>query len=92
MSARIALIALAIITICVPFADASGIFRLYAYDPMNAVAADPETPYNFDAIPKYSRNWVVPCPDCVPPSGLVPDLQPMREAFRAKQGRPVPVP
>ncbi|MCA1960094.1 MAG: hypothetical protein LDL33_04790 [Desulfomonile sp.] len=92
MSVRIPLIVLVILILGSSFADASGIFPLYAYDPMNAVAADPDPPYNFDAIPKFSRNWVLPCPDCVPTSGLVPDLQPMQEAFRAKQGRPVPVP
>jgi hypothetical protein len=74
------------------FADASGIFPIHPYDPMNAVAAEPDPPYNFDAIPNHSRTLVRPCPGCGPDSGLVPDIQPMTEAFRAHHGRRVPVP
>lgn len=92
MLARIMLIVLTALLFGSASVEASGVFSLYPYDPMNAVAAEPDPPYNFDSIPNHSRVIVRPCPGCVPDSGLVPDIQPMSQAFHAKQGRRVPAP
>lgn len=92
MTVRLLLCLFTVLLFGASCAHASGTFLLYPYDPMNAVAADPDPPYNFDSMPKYSRTMVIPCPSCGPASGVVPDLQPMQEAYRAKQGRRVPVP
>jgi len=66
--------------------------RLNPYAPMNAVAAQPVTPYNLWDIPRISRTSYEPCPTCVPPAALLPDLPPVSQPFPGPFGIPVPVP
>jgi hypothetical protein len=65
---------------------------LYAYAPMNAVAAEPNTPYNLDDIPKCSRVYYLPCPTCGPFAAYFPDVPPATAPFPGPFGVPVPVP
>jgi len=65
---------------------------LYAYAPMNAVTAEPDTPYNLDDIPKCSRVHYVPCPTWGPFAANLPDLPPVSQPFPGPFGIPVPVP
>jgi hypothetical protein len=65
---------------------------LYAYAPMNAVAAEPDTPYNLDDIPKCSRVYYVPCPTWGPFAEYLPDVPPVSQPFPGPFGVCVPVP
>jgi hypothetical protein len=65
---------------------------LYAYAPMNAVAAEPNTPYNLDNIPKCSRVYYVPCPAWAPFATYLPDVPPASASFPGPFGVCVPVP
>lgn len=65
---------------------------LYAYAPMNAVAAEPDTPYNLDQIPKCSRVAYVPCPTWGPFAEYLPDVPPVWQSFPGPFGVCVPVP
>lgn len=65
---------------------------LYAYAPMNAVAAEPDTPYNLDEIPKCSRVYYLPCPTWGPFTEYLPDVPPVSAPFPGPFGICVPVP
>lgn len=65
---------------------------LNPYAPMNAVAAEPLTPYNLWDIPECSRTSYTPCPAPVPFSTQLPDLPPVSAPFPGPFGIPVPVP
>jgi hypothetical protein len=56
---------------------ASTFTRLNPYEPYNAVAAEPSTPYNLDLIPRNCRVAYGPCPSCVHASMLLPELPPV---------------
>jgi hypothetical protein len=62
------------------------------YLPMNAVAAEPLTPYNLWDIPDCSRTSYLPCPTCGPFGAQVPDIPPVYERFPGPFNLPVPVP
>jgi hypothetical protein len=66
--------------------------RINPYLPRNAVAATPLTPYNLWEIPRTSRKWYAPCPTCVRPGLLLPDVPNVRERIQGRKGRPVRVP
>ncbi len=65
---------------------------LYAYSPMNATTAEPDTPYNLDNIPKCSRVYYVPCPTWGPFAEYLPDVPPVGAPFPGPFGICVPVP
>ena len=65
---------------------------LYPYAPMNATAAEPDTPYNLNQIPRCSYVFYLPCPTCGPMSKLLPDTPPVWERFPGPYGICVPVP
>ncbi|MGB6065058.1 MAG: hypothetical protein WBG50_09630 [Desulfomonilaceae bacterium] len=65
---------------------------IYAYAPMNAVTAEPNTPYNLDAIPECSRVYYVPCPTWGPFAEYLPDVPPVQQPFPGPFGICVPVP
>jgi hypothetical protein len=62
------------------------------YLPMNAVAAEPQTPYNLWEIPDCSRTSYLPCLTCGPFGAQLPDIPPVREPFPGPFNVPVPVP
>ena len=65
---------------------------LYAYAPMNAVTAEPGTPYNLNAIPECSRVRYFPCPTWGPFADYLPDVPPVWQPFPGPFGICVPVP
>lgn len=71
---------------------ASAFSRLYAYAPMNAVGAEPKTPYNLNHVHRWGKLFNYPCPSCVPAHLLFPDAPPISQRMRGPWGVPVPVP
>jgi hypothetical protein len=65
---------------------------LNPYEPYNAVAAEPRTPYNLREIPRVSRVFYVPCPWWRPYADYLPDAPPVCQPFPGPFGIPVPVP
>ena len=70
----------------------AGAQPLNPYAPTNAVAAEPDTPYNLWAIPECSRTEYLPCPTCGPQSAQLPDLPPIWQPVAGPFNFPVPVP
>jgi energy-converting hydrogenase Eha subunit F len=66
--------------------------RLNPYLPQNAIAAEPESPYNLNFIPCKSPVRYQPYPARIPGSHLLPDIPPMCEPVAGPFGVPVPVP
>ncbi len=90
---KISLICLSIsLLLIVGIASSAHSDMLYAYAPMNAVTAEPDTPYNLDDIPKCSRVYYVPCPTWGPFAAYLPDVPPVSQPFPGPFGICVPVP
>ncbi len=62
------------------------------YLPYNAIAAQPDSPYNSYMVPKISRTAYPPCPSHGPVQLQFPDVPPIGTSIRGPFGVPVPVP
>jgi hypothetical protein len=67
-------------------------YVLNPYEPYNAVAAQPPTPYNLNQIVQMSRLFYEPCPWWGPYADHLPDVPPVCQPFPGPLGIPVPVP
>jgi len=65
---------------------------LNPYAPHNAVAAEPDTPYNLWGMPSCSRTEYLPCPTCGPQSAQLPDLPPIWQPVAGPFNFPASVP
>jgi hypothetical protein len=65
---------------------------LNPYEPYNALAAEPPTPYNLEQMPRCSRTFYVPCRWWAPYANYLPDVPPVWQPFPGPYGIPVPVP
>lgn len=81
----------ALLMLIVGIGTASAQF-LNPYAPTNAVAAEPNTPYNLDLLPKDARVTYMVCPTCGPDSQLLPDVPPPCRPFPGPLGFPVSLP
>ncbi len=66
--------------------------RLNPYAPVNAIAAEPMTPYNLYETPRISREAYNPCPTCVYVGKLLPDIPPISVPVKGPLGWCYPVP
>ncbi len=66
--------------------------RINPYVPHNAVAAQPETPYNLDDLPKFGRLYYEPCLNCTAGGMDLPEQPPVWAPFPGPFGVPVSVP
>lgn len=89
MNTRLIVLYTMVLMLLVSSGTASAQFFLNPYAPMNAVAAEPNTPYNLDLLPKDSRVTYTVCPTCVTDSLLLPDVPPPRAPFPGPSGMPV---
>lgn len=92
MSTRV--LAFLIISSCIAMGFPSGgcAQMINPYLPMNAVTAEPLTPYNIWDIPDISRTSYLPCADCGPRGAQLPDIPPIYEPVQGAFNFPVPVP
>lgn len=65
---------------------------LNPYLPHNAVAAEPNEPYNLDQIPQMSTVFYLPCPSPIPYANWLPDVPPFWAPIIGPFGLPVPQP
>ncbi|MEW6347513.1 MAG: hypothetical protein AB1646_00495 [Thermodesulfobacteriota bacterium] len=66
--------------------------RINPYVPHNALAAQPETPYNIDEMDKYGTRYYEPCPRCAAGGMDLPEHPPVWVPFPGPFGVPVSVP
>jgi hypothetical protein len=81
-----------IILIVVGMASTAPCQMINPYLPHNAVAAEPQPPYDFDLIPQVSRTFYLPCPSSVPYANHLPDAPPFWRPIMGPFGMPVPQP
>jgi hypothetical protein len=65
---------------------------LNPYGPYNAVAAEPDEPYNLNQIPQMSTTFYLPCPSGIPYANQLPDVPPFWSPIMGPFGFPVPQP
>jgi hypothetical protein len=81
-----------LILIAAAMVSTGSCYILNPYEPYNAVAAEPPTPYNLNRIPPVSRVLYDPCPWWAPYADHLPDVPPVWQPFPGPYGLPVPVP
>jgi hypothetical protein len=87
-------LALLLISSCIAIVVPSGGYgqMINPYLPMNAVTAEPLTPYNIWDIPDTSPTSYLPCRDCGSLGAQLPDIPPIYEPVPGPFNFPVPVP